>query len=142
LNFYVKICQRSYIVGIIFTILLLFVPGSALASSGSPYDSGYNHGCDDAGISDSSDRYINQPEKGPSFHTSEFMNGYYAGIESCSGFGNSNDGLSSASSSSSSDTAANQILCYAAGGLAVLSGAPIETVIGAGQVAHQAGVCP
>jgi hypothetical protein len=44
-----------------------------------PYDSGYDHGCDDAKISDLSDRYINQPEKGPSFHTDEFMNGYNDG---------------------------------------------------------------
>lgn len=55
----------------------------------SPYDSGYDHGCDDAGISDSSDRYINQPEKGPSYHTDEFMSGYYAGVAACSG--NSSD---------------------------------------------------
>ncbi len=72
----------------IFTILLISVPGSAFASSNSPYDSGYDHGCDDAGISDSSDRYINQPEKGPSFHTSEFMNGYNAGVSSCSSSSN------------------------------------------------------
>jgi hypothetical protein len=39
------------------------------ASGKSPYDSGYDHGCDDADISDSDNRYINQPEKGPSFHT-------------------------------------------------------------------------
>ena len=32
-------------------------------------DSGFNHGCDDAEISNPDDRYINQPEKGPSFHT-------------------------------------------------------------------------
>jgi hypothetical protein len=73
-----------------FTILLITIPGSALASSGSPYDSGYNHGCDDARISDPSDRYINQPEKGPAFHTSEFMNGYDSGFNSCySDFGES-----------------------------------------------------
>lgn len=53
------------------------------ASESSPYDSGYNHGCDDAGISDPSDRYINQPEKGPSFHTEEFMSGYDAGFSGC-----------------------------------------------------------
>jgi hypothetical protein len=43
------------------------------ASSRSPYDSGYDHGCDDAKISDPNDIYINQPEKGTSFHTDEFM---------------------------------------------------------------------
>ncbi len=49
-----------------------------------PYDSGYYHGCDDAGISDSSEKYINQDEKGPSYHTDEFMDGYYAGVNACS----------------------------------------------------------
>jgi hypothetical protein len=48
-----------------------------------PYRSGYDHGCSDAKISDSSKRYINQPGKGPSFHTSEFMRGYNDGFESC-----------------------------------------------------------
>jgi hypothetical protein len=32
------------------------------ASESSPYDSGYDHGCDDAGRSES-DKYINQPER-------------------------------------------------------------------------------
>lgn len=54
------------------------------ASSSSPYDSGYDHGCDDADISDPDDRYINQPEKGPSFHTNEFMRGYNDGYDACS----------------------------------------------------------
>ena len=57
----------------------------ATGSSTSPYQSGYNHGCSDARISDPSDRYINQPERGPSFHTPAFMNGYYAGYNACSG---------------------------------------------------------
>lgn len=52
-------------------------------SERSPYDSGYDHGCDDARISDLDERYINQPEKGPSFHTQEFISGYYDGLESC-----------------------------------------------------------
>ena len=39
-------------------------------------ESGYDHGCDDARISDPSDQYINQPEKGPAYHTPEFMDGY------------------------------------------------------------------
>src|ERR671924_2057265 len=53
------------------------------ASSKSPYESGYDHGCDDADISDPDDRYINQPEKGPSFHTDEFMSGYNDGYDDC-----------------------------------------------------------
>jgi hypothetical protein len=32
-------------------------------------------------------RYINQPEKGPSFHTEEFMSGYNDGFNSCEGGG-------------------------------------------------------
>lgn len=55
------------------------------ASGKSPYDSGYDHGCDDADISNPDDRYINQPEKGPSFHTDEFMDGYNSGFNACSG---------------------------------------------------------
>jgi hypothetical protein len=58
------------------------------ASSKSPYDSGYDHGCDDADISYPDDRYINQPDKGPSHHTNEFMSGYNDGYDNCSeGFG-------------------------------------------------------
>jgi hypothetical protein len=33
------------------------------AGGKSPYESGYDHGCDDAGLSPS-DRYINEPGKG------------------------------------------------------------------------------
>jgi hypothetical protein len=54
------------------------------ASSDDPYESGYNHGCDDAGLADVNSRYINQPEKGPSFHTKSFMDGYNDGFGSCS----------------------------------------------------------
>jgi hypothetical protein len=54
-----------------------------------PYESGYDYGCDDADISDSDDRYINQPENGPSFHTDEFMSGYNDGYDECSNGGNS-----------------------------------------------------
>ena len=45
--------------------------------------SGYVHGCDDSRITDFSARYINQPEKGPNFHTDEFMRGYDAGYNAC-----------------------------------------------------------
>ena len=53
-------------------------------SKSSPYDSGYNHDCDDAMISDPDDRYINQPGKGASHHTGEFMQGYSDGFDACS----------------------------------------------------------
>lgn len=68
------------------------VPGSSGYASRDPYDSGYDHGCDDARISDSSDIYINQPEKGPSFHTDAFNRGYNEGFSSCSGGGDGGSG--------------------------------------------------
>ena len=78
--------------GVILAVLIASIASipSAFASNNA-YDSGYGHGCDDAGISDPNDRYINQPERGPSFHTGAFMDGYNAGIGSCSGSGNDND---------------------------------------------------
>lgn len=94
----------------LFSTMLVFVfqpftSNTVIAKS--PYDSGYDHGCDDARISDSSDRYINQPEKGPSFHTSEFMNGYDSGFNSCSSYNSNNYNSpnyeSSSSRSSNSD---------------------------------------
>jgi hypothetical protein len=50
----------------------------------SSFESGYDHGCSDVKISEFSDRYINQPGKGPSSHTEEFMRGYDAGYNACS----------------------------------------------------------
>ncbi|MGB7635562.1 MAG: hypothetical protein WBL68_17725, partial [Nitrososphaeraceae archaeon] len=47
--------------------------------------------CTDVGISDLSDRYINQPGKGPSFHTNEFMDGYNDGFYVCSSGTNNPD---------------------------------------------------
>ena len=70
-------------------------------ASSDAYDSGYDHGCDDVGISDPDDRYINQPEKGPSFHTGTFMRGYNDGFDACSG---TDDSSSSSASSSSSES--------------------------------------
>jgi hypothetical protein len=79
--------KRLYFVQVIVCLLgsliVVSVPFSAYASSSNPYDSGYDHGCNDAGILDPSNRYINQPEKGPSFHTDAFMQGYYDGFEGC-----------------------------------------------------------
>jgi len=62
----------------------MVISASMTNASSDPYDSGYGHGCNDAGISDPSDKYINQPEKGPSFHTGTFMQGYYDGYDACS----------------------------------------------------------
>ena len=58
----------------------------------SPYDSGYDHGCKDAKISDASDRYINQPKRRPSFHTQQFMTGYNDGFGSCGNTGSRSSG--------------------------------------------------
>jgi hypothetical protein len=48
------------------------------------YNSGYEHGCNDAGISDKASRYIIQPEAGPSLNSDEFMHGYSDGFDTCS----------------------------------------------------------
>ena len=69
---------------IMITILVAPILVAPNVYASSPYDSGYNHGCDDAGLS-SSDRYINEPGKGPNFHTDEFMSGYYDGFQKCGG---------------------------------------------------------
>ena len=62
---------------------LISISASTTNASSDPYDSGYDHGCNDAGILDPPDRYINQPEKGPEFHTDTFMQGYYDGYDAC-----------------------------------------------------------
>ncbi|MEJ7642287.1 MAG: HNH endonuclease [Candidatus Nitrosocosmicus sp.] len=49
----------------------------------SPYDSGYDHGCGDADTPNPARQYINQPQKGPSFHSEEFMEGYNDGYGDC-----------------------------------------------------------
>jgi hypothetical protein len=67
------------------------------------HTSGYNRGCSDAGISNPADRYINQPEKGPSFHSKEFMNAYNAGFNACSGDGRGNSGGGNEFASNSED---------------------------------------
>lgn len=124
------------------SILLISIPGSALASSNSPYDSGYDHGCDDARISDLSERYINQPEKGPSFHTSEFMNGYNSGFNSCSSYSNSNnDNNYSPRSSEVTQTDCNglKILGGIVGGAIGSAGGPVGTLGGAAAGSDLAG---
>jgi hypothetical protein len=55
------------VIFIIYILTLSPLLPSIQSHASSPYDSGYDHGCDDAGISDSSDYYVNQPEKGPHF---------------------------------------------------------------------------
>lgn len=67
---------------------VFFVSGFVLSinlevSAQGPFDSGYNQGCEDAQITDSADRYMNQRGKGPESHSSSFMNGYYEGFNEC-----------------------------------------------------------
>jgi hypothetical protein len=54
------------------------------AGGKSSYDSGHDYGCDDARITDPSNRYIHEPQRNPSFHTDQFLQGYYAGFSACS----------------------------------------------------------
>ncbi len=77
------------------TVALMMVASLALAGSvGSgfatkdAYKSGYDHGCDDAQISNPSDWYINGVNSngestGPDHHTTQFMAGYNAGFKEC-----------------------------------------------------------
>jgi hypothetical protein len=83
----VNLQSNKMLVLVLIIILPLPIPFiGADASSRTPYQSGYNHGCDDADLSPS-DRYINEPGKGPSYHTEEFMSGYYNGFRACGGGG-------------------------------------------------------
>ncbi len=68
------------------------------------HTSGYNHGCSDAQISDPSERYINQPEKGSGFHSDAFMQAYNDGFDACSGNSNNNDNSDSSSDNSNSNS--------------------------------------
>jgi hypothetical protein len=99
--------NRRKIIPISIVVLMAFLLAPQLqqanASSKSPYESGRDHGCDDAGISDVGDRYINQDEKGPSFHTNEFMRGYNNGFDDCSGTGSGGSGGNGGSGTSIED---------------------------------------
>ncbi len=83
-------CFAAVAASFSFLAMILALPGlqmhtvDALSIVKSPFESGYSHGCNDAGITDFSDRYINQPGKGSSFHTEEFMRGYDTGYNACS----------------------------------------------------------
>ena len=78
---------------------------SVMAKKGTPFQAGYDHGCSDAKITISA-RYINQPGKGPSFHTQEFMSGYNRGFSTCSG-GKASAVASNVGSSSINSTSAS-----------------------------------
>ena len=86
-----------------------------MLGSKSPYESGHDHGCDDADISDVSDRYINQPEKGANFHTNEFMRGYNNGYDNCSGSGSGTGAGSGANNDDSNNEGRSFVGSYADG---------------------------
>jgi hypothetical protein len=68
------------------TLVLYYFKNKLVEPSNmSPYESGFDHGCEDVQIDDPEDRYINEPGKGKSHHTSEFNRGYDAGFEACEG---------------------------------------------------------
>jgi hypothetical protein len=72
-----------------FTTLLAILCFSIIScSSGNAasdaYKPGYKNGCDDAGILEKADRYINKPEAEPSLNSDEFMHGYNDGFDACS----------------------------------------------------------
>jgi hypothetical protein len=98
-TFYKKIMALSILS---FLYILISAPLLSVQAT-SAYDSGYSHGCSDAG-KDSSDKYINQDEKGPSFHTSEFMDGYNAGHSNCDNGGGDSDSSDRSDSDSNSDS--------------------------------------
>ena len=57
--------------------------GQLIIYAASAPTSGYSRGCSDSQISNLADRYINQPEKGPSFHSNAFMQAYHDGFNAC-----------------------------------------------------------
>jgi hypothetical protein len=126
----------------VFSIIcaLAFSPSLSLVPifAESPYDAGYEHSCSDAGISSASDRYINQDEKGPSFHTADFMNGYNSGVSKCSSSGNDynsqsgNNGQSSSRSNQpNSDQCVNDVNEFGEFASNFTSGAKVVTKFGA-----------
>jgi len=85
-RYVLNINYTKLVIGIMFLTIgsIAFSMLTANVYAQSAYNSGYDHGCDDAKISDPDDRYINQPGKGPRNHTSEFMDGYNRGFKDCS----------------------------------------------------------
>jgi hypothetical protein len=71
---------------VIMTTAYVGITQSAMAKKGDAgsFKVGYDHGCSDA-ILPVSARYIEQPGKGPQFHSGVFMDGYHAGFAACSG---------------------------------------------------------
>jgi hypothetical protein len=80
----VYLAKAFYYLTTLVILVAILIPLVQYTYAISGYDSGYNHGCDDAKVADPSERYINQPEKGPNFQSDAFMQGYKSGFNSCS----------------------------------------------------------
>ena len=65
----------SIFLGVLMLLIILNSLGQTIYAVSAP-TSGYNHGCSDAQMSNPADRYINQTEKGPSFHSKAYMQAY------------------------------------------------------------------
>jgi hypothetical protein len=63
--------------------LYLFISIIGQAHAQNQYEFGYDKGCEDAKITNSTQQYIKQPGGGPSFHSNEFIEGYDDGYEEC-----------------------------------------------------------
>ena len=108
-NLSLQVVRRDMKTGFVIaaTLIIIFTDSlgvihNAIAKE-TPYQAGYDHGCSDAKLTFSA-RYINQPGKGPQFHTQEFMSGYRVGFNVCSSESSpvaSNVGDNSGSGSSS-----------------------------------------
>jgi hypothetical protein len=83
------VIRRDMKTGFVITATLIIIFTASLGiihnamAKQTPYQAGHDHGCSDAKLIFSA-RYINQPGRGPQFHTQEFMSGYSAGFNACS----------------------------------------------------------
>lgn len=71
----------SIIIGASVITFLISIIGMVYAQS--PFELGYNHGCDDAKIIDEKKQYITQQGLGVINHLPEFMEGYRIGYQDC-----------------------------------------------------------
>lgn len=108
-NLSLHVIRKGMKTGFVITAILVIVSTASLGiihnamAIETLYQAGHDHGCSDAKLTFSA-RYINQPGRGPQFHTQEFMSGYRAGFNACSSESSpvaSNIGDNSASGSSS-----------------------------------------
>lgn len=81
-----------------FLFLLMFTPGAMQVLAVTPFDTGYDHECSDAKLSDSLDKYASQPQNDKSPDSLEFMHEYNAGFGACSNQDDGGDGNSESQS--------------------------------------------